>query len=158
MCNKTKNEYKINFDRYFLQCFNNERFLVEYKEVCLKINGKQTVKLTSGSIKFKNCFKKLAVLFKIYADFECNVKRVKSSNRDDNTSYTKGYQDNVSNGFAYKVVCADDKFIKQVVLYRGKNEFYKFIDAIFKEYDYCKKIIITKKTNNNLVISAEDEE
>ena len=139
MCNKTKNEYKKIFGWYFLQCFNNERFLVKYKEVCLKINGKQTVKLTSGSIKFKNYFKKLAVLFKIYADFEFNVKRIKSSDRDDNTSYTKGYQDNISNGFTYKVICADDKFIKQVVFYRGKHEFYKFIDAVFKEYDYCKK-------------------
>ena len=35
--------------------------------------------------------------FKIYADFECNVKRVKSrSDRGDNVSYTEKYQDHFS--------------------------------------------------------------
>ena len=113
--------------------------MVEHKEVCLKISGKQTVKLRSGSIKFNNHLKQLAVPFKTYVDFECNVKRVKSSGRGDNTSYTKKYQDHIPNSFAYKVVYVDDKFSKQVVLYRGKNAVYKFIDAILKEYDYCKK-------------------
>ena len=51
--------------------------MVEHKEICLKINGKQIVKLRSGSIKFKNHFKQSAVPFKIYADFECNVKELR---------------------------------------------------------------------------------
>ena len=34
----------------------------------LKINGKQSVKLQSGSIKFKNYFKQLAVPSKFYVD------------------------------------------------------------------------------------------
>ena len=51
-------------------------FLVEHKETYLKINGKQTVKLRCGSIKFKNHLKELALPFKIYPDFECNMKRV----------------------------------------------------------------------------------
>ena len=51
--------------------------LIEHKETCLKINGKPSAKLRSGSIKFKNHFKQLVVPFKIYADFECNVKGVK---------------------------------------------------------------------------------
>ena len=68
------------------------RVLVKHRGACLKINGKQTVKLRSGAIKFKNHFKQLAMPFKIYADFECNVKRVRSSDRGDNTSYTEKYQ------------------------------------------------------------------
>ena len=56
MCNKTKCESKQHFCRYCLQCFSSERVLVEHKEVCLKVNGKQTVKLKTGSIKFKNHF------------------------------------------------------------------------------------------------------
>ena len=51
-------------------------FLVEHKETYLKINGKETVKLRCGSIKFKNHLKELALPFKIYPDFECNMKRV----------------------------------------------------------------------------------
>ena len=56
--------------------------MVEDKEVCLRANGKQTVKLRSSSIKFKNYFKQLAPLLKIYANFECNVKGVKNTDRD----------------------------------------------------------------------------
>ena len=82
-------------------------------------------------------------------------KGVQSS--DKNVSYTKKYQDHVICSFAHKVVCVDNKFSKDVVLYRGKNAAYKFIEAIFKEYDYCKKVM-KKYFNKNLIISAEEEE
>ena len=119
----------------------------EHKETFLKINDKQTVELRSGSIKFKNHFKQLAAPFKICADFECNVKRVKSSNRSDNASYTEKYQAHVRCSFAYKVVCVDKRFNKPVVLYIGKNVVYSFIDTIPGEYDYCRVVI-----KNTLVI------
>ena len=45
-------------------------FYEEHKETCLKTNGKQSVKLRSGSIIFKNHFEQQAVPFKIFADFE----------------------------------------------------------------------------------------
>ena len=102
MCNKTKCKNKKHFFRYCLQCFSSERVLVEHKEVCLRVNCEQTVKLRSGSIKFKNYFKQLAVPFKIYADFECNAKGVKISDRGDNTSYTEKNQDHIPCSFAYK--------------------------------------------------------
>ena len=73
MCNKTTNNKK-HFCKYCLQCFSSEKILQEHKENCLIINGKKTVKLKSASIELKNYFKQLAVPFKIYADFECNVK------------------------------------------------------------------------------------
>ena len=100
--NKNKSHYVYikDFDRFkntFAGIVYKKRkgVLVERKKVCLEINGKQTVKLRNGSMKFKNHFKQLAVSFKIYTNFECNVKRVKSSNtgdrgdRGDNTSYTE---------------------------------------------------------------------
>ena len=61
MCNKTKNKNKKHFCKYCLQCLSSERIFVEFKETCFKINGKPTVKLRSGSIKFKDSFKQLAV-------------------------------------------------------------------------------------------------
>ena len=135
--------------------------MTEYKEVCLKVNGKQTVKFKSGSINFKNYHKQLAAQFKIYADFECNVKKVKisdkSSDRNDNVSFTEKYQDHIPCRFAYRVVCVDDIFSKPTVLYRGKNAVYKFIKEIFEEYDYCKKVI-KKHFNKNFVMSVEDAE
>ena len=65
--NKTKNKNK----KYCLQCFSSEKILIKHKKSCLILNGKQSVKLKSSSISFKNYFKQLLVLFKIYADFEC---------------------------------------------------------------------------------------
>ena len=68
-----------------LQCFSNENVLIKHKENCLSINGKQSVKLEEGIIKFENYFKQIPVPFKIYADFECNLKSVEC----DEGSYTK---------------------------------------------------------------------
>ena len=51
----------------------------------------------------------------------------------------KKYQDHIPCSFAYKLVCVDDKFSKPIVLYRGEDVAYKFIEAILEEYEYCKK-------------------
>ena len=122
----------------------------------MKINGKQTINLRSGSIKFKNLFKQLAVPFKIYADFQCNMKGVRSSDENNNTSYTKKYQAHIPYSFASNVVCIDDRFSKPVVLYIGKNPVYRFIKKILGKYYYCKKVI-KKYLNKNLVMSEKDE-
>ena len=111
----TNMKSKNTFENVFLQYFSSEKFFQEHKETTLKINGKQSVKLRSGSIGFKNNFKHLAVPFEIYADFEPRIKGVKSNDKN-NALYTKKYQSHIS--FAYKVLCIDDKFSKPVVLYR----------------------------------------
>ena len=54
---------------------------------------------------------------------------------------TKSIKNTFTCSFAYKVVCIDDKIGKPVVLYRGKNAFNKFLEAIFKENEYYKKMI-----------------
>ena len=95
--------------------------------------------------------------FKIYADFECLLKNVESGINNDCFSYTAKYQDHVPCSFAYKLVCVNDKFSKDIVLYRGKNDVYKFIQSIFKEYSYCKSVM-KKHLNKSLVISAEEDE
>ena len=51
---------------------------IKHKEVCLIINGAQLVRLEKGTIEFKNYFKQILVPFKIYADFECNLRGVES--------------------------------------------------------------------------------
>ena len=45
----------------------------------------------------------------------------------------KKYQNHIPCSFAYKVVCVDDRFTKQTVIYRGQNAAYEFIKAILKE-------------------------
>ena len=73
-----KNKNKKHFCKSCLQCFSSKNVLTEHKEVCLSINGAQSVSVEKGAIEFKNYFKQIPVLFKIYPDFECNLKRVKS--------------------------------------------------------------------------------
>ena len=96
-----------------------------HKEDCLIINGKQNVKLEKGFISFKNYSRQIPVPFKIYADFECNLKGCVVGIDNDCFSYTRKYQDHIPCSFAYKVVCIDDKFSKDLVLYSGKNAVFR---------------------------------
>ena len=41
----------------------------------------------------------------------------------------KKYQDHVPWSFTYRLVCVDDKFPKPIVVFRGENAAYKFIEA-----------------------------
>ena len=98
----------------------------------MKKIGKQTIKLKSASIGFKNYFKQLAVPFKIYDDFESFLKGVKSNDKN-NVSYTENNQKHIPCSFGYNVVCIDNKFIKKVLLYRGKNGFIDSLKQFLKK-------------------------
>ena len=153
---KQKIKIKKCFCKCFLQCFSNEKVLIEHKENCLVINGKQNVKLKSCSSSFKNYFKQLHVPFEIYADFECILKRVRGSHKN-NGSYTEKYQDHIPCSFAYKVVCVDNKFSKKVFLCTGKHAVYKFNKAILMS-TFTVGGVIKKHFNKNLITSTEEEE
>ena len=152
MFHKTKIKNKKWFCGRCLQCFSGENVLIKHKENCLTIDGKQSVKLEKEIIEFENYFKQAPVSFKIYVDFECNLRGVEC----DKGSYTKKYQDRIRCSFAYNVVCVDDRSTKPIVAYRGKNAAYEFIKAILKEYKYCRKIM-NKHFHKNLVMSEEEE-
>ena len=147
---RKKNE--IWFCKNCLQHFSSENVLIKHKKDCLSINWVQSVKVEEGIIKFENYFRQLPVPFKIYADFECNLKNVEIYER----SYTKKYHDHIPCSYAYKVVCIDDRFSKLIVVYRGENADYEFTKAILKEYKYCKKIM-KKHFNKNLIMNEEGE-
>ena len=68
----------------------------------------------------------------------------------------KKNQDHIPCSFAYKLVCVDDKLSKPIFVYRSKNAAYKFIEAILKEYKYCKKVM-KKYFNKNLIMTEEEE-
>ena len=141
MFNKIKNRNKKYFCKCCLQFFGNEKVLIEHRKDCLVINGKQNVKLKSGTISFKNYFKQMPVPFRIYADFECILKKVEGDIikcDSNNSSYTIKYQDQIPCSFAYKVVCVNNNFSKKVVLYRGKDAVCKFIKSMLNEYNYCR--------------------
>ena len=99
MFQKTKNQNKKSFCRSCFQCFSSQSVLIKPQEKFLSINGKQSVKLEEGIIKFKNYFKQIPLRFKIYGDSECNLRGVEYCEG----SYTKEFQDHTTCSFAYKV-------------------------------------------------------
>ena len=135
MFQKTKNKNKKWFCKSCLQYFSSKNLLIKHEENYLSVNGKQSIKLEKGIIKSDNYFKQIPVPFKVYADFECNLKSVKCNKG----SYTEKYQDHIPCSFAYKIVCIDDRFTKPTIIYRGENAAYEFIKAILEKYKYCKK-------------------
>ena len=71
-------------------------------------------------------------------------------------STQKKNQDHVPCSFTFKLVCIDDGFTKQIIVFRGENAAFEFIEPILKEYEYCKKIM--KKHFNKILIMSEEEE
>ena len=113
MFHKTKSKNKKWFCRSCLQCFSSESVLIKHKEDCLSINGKQSVNLEKGIIEFENYFKKLPVPFKMYVDFECDLRDVEIYEG----SYTKKYYEHVPCSYAFKFVCIDYRFSKSIVIF-----------------------------------------
>ena len=126
--------------------------LIKHNENCFSINDKQSVKLEKAIVKSGNHFKQIPVPFKIYADFECNLKSVKCNEG----SYTEKHQNHIPCSFAYKVVCIDDRFSSPTIIYGGENAAYEFIKTIFEEYNYYKKIM-KEYFNKNLIMTEEEE-
>ena len=130
---KTKHKKKKWFCWSCLQCFISESVLIKHKEHCLSINGKQSVKLGKWlTLRSVECYE---------------------------GSYTKRYSfvvPNIPCSFAFKTVCADDRFTKPIVAYRGKNAAYEFTKAILKDYKYCKKIM-SKHFDRKLIMIEKEE-
>ena len=91
MFHKMKNKNKEWFCKSCLQCFSKENVMIKHKEDCLSINGVLSVKVEEGTIEFENYFKQIRVPFKIYADFECNLR--------DAEVYEGPYTKNIMNMF-----------------------------------------------------------
>ena len=85
---------------------------------------------------FENHLKQMPVPFKIYANFECNLKCVKCNEG----SYIEKYQDHIPCSFAYKVVCIDNRFTKPTIIYRGENyELMNLLKQFLKNINIAKK-------------------
>ena len=111
------------------------------------------MKLKKGTIKFNNYIKQIPVPFKIYADFECNLKTINIYEG----FYSKTYQNHIPWSFAYKVICIDDRFSKPIVVFSGEIAAYQFIKAILEEYE-CWKKMMKKHVNENLIMSEEEKQ
>ena len=78
MFSRTKHKEEKHHCMSCLQSFTKEKILNQHKKQCLLINGGQAVYYESRTIKFTNHNKQIPVLFKIYADAECFLKRINS--------------------------------------------------------------------------------
>ena len=119
----------------FLQNFTTEKILSNHKKQCLLINGCQAVKYEQGTIKFKNFEKKIPILFKIYADTECFLKRTKLEEGE----HTTKYQEHQPNSIGAKLVRTDDRFTLPSIIFRGKDCFNKFITWVLDKQKWTKK-------------------
>ena len=108
--------------------------MIKRKEICLSINGKQAVKLGEGIIKFENYLKQIPVPFKIYADFECNLKNVKCNEG----SYTEKYQDHIPCSFACKIVLMID-LVNQLLYIGVKMQLMNLLKQFLKNINIVKK-------------------
>ena len=116
----------------------------------LSINGKQSVKLEE-IFKFENYFKQISVPFKIYADFECNLKKL--------NVMKVLIQKNIKTIFLVvlliKLFVLMINLLNQLLYIHVKIAAYEFIKAILEEYEYCKKIM-KKHFNKNFIMTEED--
>ena len=62
----------------------------------------------------------------------------------------------ITSSFSYKLVWVNDKFSQPIVVFRGRNDAYKIIEAILKEHEYCKRLM--KKHFKKKLIMTEEEE
>ena len=160
MYNQTKHEHRKHFCMHCLQCFSSERVLNDHKDNCIQVNGTQAVKMPDKSnniLKFNNFHKQQPVPFVIYADFEAIIEKIHGCKRNNDKSYTEAYQKHTDCGFGYKVVCCyDDKYSKEVRLFKGEKAVYKFMEEMLKEVKYCKNVI-KKEFNKPLKMTKQDE-
>ena len=73
-----KRKKKKYFYKTCLQCFSSENVLMRHKEDFLSINVARSTKLEKETTEFENFFKQVPAPFKIYADFEFDLKVLKS--------------------------------------------------------------------------------
>ena len=89
MYNQTKHKERKHFCMYCLQCFSSEKVLIDQKENCILVNGKQAVRMPdkdNNILKFTNHHRQLPVPFVIYADFEDITEKVQGCQPCDNNS------------------------------------------------------------------------
>ena len=141
MFNASKHKDKKWFCMRCLQHFSSEIILEKHKDDCVVVNGEQKVKLDSGYVEFKNYANKLRVPFKIYADFECILKKCDNVVGSCDNSWSVKESEHVPCGFGYKVVCVDDRFSKDVVVYRGKDCVKKLLLVFWMSMSIAKRFV-----------------
>ena len=137
MISRAKQKDKKHFCMSRLQNFTTKEILNKNEKHCLLINDTQAVKCETAIIKSKNYEKQIPIAFKIYADTECVLKRINI----DESKYTEVCQKHIPNSIRAKLVCTNDRFTLDTIIFTGNNCINKFIKWIFKMQEYCNQVI-----------------
>ena len=137
MYSKTTHKDRKHFFMSCLQNFSTKEILNNHRKQCLLINGCQAVNYESGIIKFTNYNKQIPILFKIYADTECFLKRVNSYEGE----HTIKYQEHIPNSISAKLVRIDDRFSLTSIIFKGKDCINKSITWVLDKQKWIKQII-----------------
>ena len=153
MYSKTKDQHKKHHCMSCLQSFTTEEILSNHKKQCLFINGCQAVNYESGIIEFINHNKQIPILFKIYANTKCFLKRVNSYKG----KHTIKYQEHSPISIGAKYVCIDDRFTSPSIIFKGKDCINKFITWVLAKQKWTQQIA-KQYFNKRLKMTNRDEE
>ena len=125
--------------------------LIKHKEDFLSINGVQSVNVEDGIIEFENYFKQLPASFKIYADFECNLRDVEIYE----SSYTKNIMIMFLVVLLIKLFVLTINLVNRLLLIEAKMLLMNLLKQLLKNISTAKKIM-KKYFNKNLIMSKEE--
>ena len=95
MYNKTEHNEKKHFCMYRLQNFSTEQILLNHKDNCIVMNGKQAIRMPQEGeniLQFKHYHRQMPVPFVIYPDFEAITEKIQGCEPNNMKSYTEKYQ------------------------------------------------------------------
>ena len=149
-----------NGDYYCLNCFHSysaENKLNAHKKIC-ENNEYCNIEMPSPNnnlIKYNEGGKSLKLLFVIYADLECILKKIDTCQNNPNLSSTTKINQHIPSGYSIYTSCSFDKYNNKLSYYRGEDCMRRFCkdlkDHAIKIIDFKKKdmIPLTKEEKDN---------
>ena len=107
--------------------------LFDFQRVQYPVEGKNDI------LAFKEFHKQIRIPMVVYADFETINKKIDTCAPDPQKSSTIHETRFEPCGYAYQVVCSNDKYTKAPVVYRGENAAQHFLEAMMKEEVYIRE-------------------
>ena len=139
-----------------LNSFPSVKSLEKHTEYCQN-NEAVKIEMPTGSIYFKNHYRKQRVPFVVYADFECFTQKIDTCQPKDGKSFTDRYQKHRPSGFCYLIKCFDKNvYPSKIVRYTAEspndNVPQLFIESleedikdIYNRFKIPKKMVMTKE-------------
>ena len=154
---RSKHDGKSFICHYCFHPYYTQEKFDEHISNCKQYDGQATSFPQEDYLRFKNFYHQLQVPFVIYADFECFTRKIQGPQNKPNSTNTHKYQLHEPCSFGYKVVCCiDDKYTKDVKIYRGENVIQKFMDCIEVENREIHNIL--RDVNAPMKISDQEEQ